>query len=68
MRSIPRLAADATDIFDEIAAAKYQPRRGHMQTARAEVLAAYQGYDDVAPEVGELDTVSYTHLTLPTKA
>jgi hypothetical protein len=60
MRSIPRLAADATDIFDEIAAAKYQPRRGHMQTARAEVLAAYQGYDDVAPEVGELDKVTLT--------
>lgn len=60
MRSIPRLAVDATDIFDEIAAAKLQPRRGRMQTARAEVLAAYQGYDDVAPEVGELDKATLT--------
>ena len=60
MRSIPLLAVDATDIFDEIAAAKHQPRRGLMQTARAEVLAAYQGYDDVAPDVGELDNAALT--------
>lgn len=60
MRSIPLLAVDATDVFDEIAAAKHQPRRGRMQTARAEVLAAYQGYDDAAPEVGELDKAPLT--------
>lgn len=54
MRSIPLLAVDATEVFDEIAAAKRQPRRGRMQAARAEVLAAYQGYDDVAPDLGQL--------------
>jgi hypothetical protein len=52
MRSIPLLAADATDVFDEITAAKYQPRRGRMKAARAQVLAAYQSYQDAAPEVG----------------
>ncbi|MBV4483273.1 HNH endonuclease [Pseudomonas khavaziana] len=61
MRSIPLLAVDATDVFDEIAAAKHQPRRGSMQTARAEVLTAYQGYDDVAPDVGELDKAPLTN-------
>ncbi|MBI1416594.1 MAG: hypothetical protein GC146_05155 [Limimaricola sp.] len=60
MRSIPMLAVDATDVFDEIAAAKLQPRRGLMRAARAEVLAAYQGYEDAAPEVGELDEAPLT--------
>jgi hypothetical protein len=55
MRSIPLLAVDATDVFDEIVAAKHQPRRGRMRAVRTEVLAAYQGYEDAAPEVGELD-------------
>lgn len=41
MHSIPLLAVDATDVFDEIAAAKHQPRRGQMQAARGDVLAAY---------------------------
>ncbi|SFB44398.1 hypothetical protein SAMN03159488_03879 [Pseudomonas sp. NFIX10] len=54
MRSIPLLAVDATDIYDEIALAKHEPRRGRMQRARAKVVAAYQSYDDVAPEVGDL--------------
>lgn len=62
MRSIPLLAVDATDVFDEIAAAKHQPRRGRMQGARAEVLAAYQGYEDAVPEVGGLDEASLTDL------
>lgn len=48
MRSIPLLAVDTTDVFDEIAAAKHEPRRGRMQAARGEVLAAYQGYEGVA--------------------
>lgn len=60
MRSIPLLAVDATDVFDEIAAAKRQPRRGRMGAARAEVLTAYQGYEDAAPEVGELDEAPLT--------
>lgn len=60
MRSIPLLAVDATDVFDEIAAAKHQPRRRRMRAARAEILAAYRGYEDAAPEVGELDEAPLT--------
>ncbi|MFD2235280.1 HNH endonuclease [Phaeospirillum tilakii] len=60
MRSIPLLAIDATNVFDEIAAAKHQPRRRLMQSARAEVLAAYQGYEDAVPEVGGLDEAPLT--------
>lgn len=55
MRSIQLLAINAMDVFDQIAATKRQPRRGRMQAARQEVLAAYQGYEDVAPEVGGLE-------------
>lgn len=62
MRSIPLLAVDATDVFDEITAAKRQPRRRRMQAARAEVLAAYQGYEDAVPEVGELDEAQLNEL------
>lgn len=62
MRSIPLLAVDATDVFDEIAQAKRQPRRRRMEAARAKVLAAYQGYEDVVPEVGELDEAALTDL------
>ncbi|HBP6267119.1 HNH endonuclease [Pseudomonas aeruginosa] len=62
MRSIPLLDVNATEIFDEIAAAKRQPRRGRMQAARAEVLAAYQGYDDIAPEFSDLVRASLTDL------
>ena len=62
MRSIPLLAVDATAVFNEIAAAKHQPRRGRMRAARAEVLAAYQDYEDAAPEVGGLDEVPLTDV------
>lgn len=62
MRSIPLLAVDAMDVFDEIAAAKHQPRRRRMQGARAKVLAAYQSYEDAAPEVGGLGEASLTDL------
>lgn len=62
MRSIQLLTSDATDVFDEIAAAKRQPRRSRMRAARAEVLAAYQGYEDAAPEVGGLDEAKLTDL------
>ena len=65
MRSIPLLAADAVDIFDEIAAAKHEPRRGLMRAARTEVLAAYQSYEAAAPEVGGL---ARAHLTSRQKA
>jgi hypothetical protein len=62
VRSIPLLAVDATDLFDEIAAAKQKPRQGRMRAARAEVFAAYQGYEDAAPEVGGLDEAPLTDL------
>ncbi|PMQ05109.1 hypothetical protein DyAD56_11055 [Dyella sp. AD56] len=62
MRSIPLLAVDATNVFDEIATAKRQPRRGRMRASRAKVLTAYQGYEDAAPEVGELDEALLTDL------
>lgn len=64
MRSAPLLPVDATDVFDDIAAAKRQPQRGRMQAARGEVLAAYQGYEDAVPEVGGLDKAQ---LTVPQK-
>ncbi|MGB3838704.1 MAG: hypothetical protein WA930_06290 [Rhodanobacter sp.] len=60
MRSIPLLAIDAKDVFDEIAAAKHQPRRRQMRAARTEVLAAYHSYESAAPEVGELDEANLT--------
>lgn len=62
MRSIPLLVVDDTVIFDEIAAAKRTPRRGRMRKARAKVLAAYQCYEDAAPDVGGLDEAPLTNL------
>ena len=62
MRPVPLLAVDATEVFDEIAAAKHQPRRGRMRAARGEVLAAYQGYEGAVPEVGGLDEAPLTDL------
>lgn len=62
MRSISLLNIDEISLFDEIAAAKRQPRRGRMRAARAEVLVAYQSYVDAAPEVGELDEAPLTDL------
>lgn len=62
MRSILPLPINATDVFDEIAAAKHQPRRRRMRAARADVLAAYLDYENAAPEVGELEEVQLTEL------
>ena len=62
MRSIPLLAVDATTVFDDIAAAKQQPRRARMNAARPQVLAAYQNYEDAVPEVGALDEAPLTDL------
>lgn len=62
MRSIPLLAADAVEVFDEIAAAKQQPRRQRMQAVRARVLAAYQDYELAAPEVAGLVGAALTQL------
>jgi hypothetical protein len=60
MRTIPLLAVDATDVFDQIASAKRPPQQGRMQAARAEVLAAYQNFDFAAPEVGGLKVARLT--------
>ncbi|ADM08203.1 hypothetical protein PB2503_00612 [Parvularcula bermudensis HTCC2503] len=60
MRSIPLLAVDATGVFDEIAAAKRQPRRQRIQAVRSKVLTAYEAYNNVVPEVGGLAKVQMT--------
>lgn len=60
MRSIPRLVVDATVVFDETAAAKQQPRRSRMQSARSQVLAAYRRYETAVPDVGELERALMT--------
>lgn len=62
MRSIPLLPVNATTVFDDIAAAKHPPRRARMRAARAQVLAAYQGYVDAVPEVGGLVGPGLTDL------
>jgi hypothetical protein len=62
MRSIPLLAVDATEVFDDIAAAKRQPRRQHMMAVRDSVLSAYQDYEGAVPEVGGLVKVPMTNL------
>ncbi len=61
MRSIPLLAVDSTAVFDDIAAAKRQPRRARMVAARPQVLAAYQSYENAVPEVGNLDKALLTN-------
>jgi hypothetical protein len=60
MRSIPLLAVDDTATFDNIAAAKRQPRRSRLTAARHVVLDAYQNYEDNAPEVGALPPAALT--------
>ena len=62
MRSIPLLAVNATDVFDEIATAKRQPRRQCMLAVRARVLAAYENYEGAVPEVGGLAETQMTDL------
>ena len=54
MRSIPLLAVDDTEVFDEITAAKRGPRRVRLTAARPTVLDAYERYCDATPEVGAL--------------
>lgn len=62
MRSIPPLSIDAAILFDQIASAKRPARRAQMRAVRAEILAAYQGYEDAAPEVGGLDEAPLNDL------
>lgn len=54
MRGIPGLAADDVVIFDGIAAAKQEPRRTRLRSARGVVLAAYDSYSLAAPNLGGL--------------
>lgn len=54
MRRIPLLAVDAATTFDSIAAAKRTPTRPRMRAIRAEVIDAYEEYEEAAPEVGTL--------------
>lgn len=60
MRSIPLLNVDPIAVFNDIATAKHPPRRARMRAARAEVLAAYQRYEDALPEVGALVAIGLT--------
>ncbi|WP_146113092.1 HNH endonuclease [Paracoccus yeei] len=62
MRSIPVLAVNATDVLDEITAAKHQPRRRRMEAVRARVLAAYETYEGAVPEIGGLVATEMTDL------
>ncbi len=49
MRSIEPLDVDDVALYDGVTAEKRVPRRGHMQSARAMVLAAYEDYVERAP-------------------
>jgi len=60
MRRIPLPDADDKTVFDNIAAAKLQPRKKHLQAARTTVFSAYQNYKDAVPEVGDLPNVVLT--------
>ncbi len=60
MRQIPELAVDDAQVYDDIAAAKRQPRRGLLQAVRPAVLAAYDDYADAVPEVADLPAVNFT--------
>jgi hypothetical protein len=60
MRHVPPLLLDDAELFDGIAAAKRQPRRGYLLAVRGAVLAAYQTYTDAVPDVGDLATIAMT--------
>jgi hypothetical protein len=54
MLSVAPLALSDESGFDLFIAAKQDPTRGYLLTARPAVLAAYQAYAAAAPEVGHL--------------
>jgi hypothetical protein len=62
MRTLQPLAIDDTLVYDNIAAAKMQPRRARLQRLRPKVLAAYDAYSEGAPEVADLPEVTLTPL------
>jgi len=61
MRRAPLLAIDDAQLFDGIAAAKQQPRRGRLQAARANVLAGYAAYQRAAPALQNLGRVALSN-------
>ena len=60
MRRIPLLAVDAAATFDSIATAKRVPSRTRMRAVRAEVVEAYEEYEQAAPEVAALPAIALT--------
>src|SRR3954464_1818869 len=62
MRQVAPPAVDDEQVFDQIAAAKHEPRRGQLQAARAVVLSAYRDYNAAAPDVSHLPAVALNDL------
>lgn len=60
MRTIPLLPVDAAATFDSIATAKRPPTRARMRAVRPEVIEAYDGYEQAAPEVAALLALELT--------
>jgi hypothetical protein len=60
MRHAPLLAIDDAQLFDAVAAAKQQPRRGRMQAVRADILTSYGAYEVAAPALQTLAPVVMT--------
>jgi hypothetical protein len=55
MRSAPVLDIDDIAVFDQITAAKHNPRRGRLTAARPAVIDAYERYCDATPDIGGLE-------------
>ena len=60
MRGVPALKIDDAQVFDDIAAAKHQPRRGQLHVIRSAIMVAYEAYYEAAPDVGSLPAVTLT--------
>ncbi len=60
MRSAPVLDIDDIDVFDQIRAAKRNPRRSRLTAARPAVIEAYERYVDATPDVGGLAQAALT--------
>lgn len=58
MRQVAPPAVDDGQVYDQIAAAKRQPRRARLQAARAVVLSAYGDYAAAVPEVAHLPAIA----------
>jgi hypothetical protein len=62
MRQVAPPAVDDEQVYDQIVAAKRQPRRGRLHAARADILGAYDDYATAAPEVAHLPTLALSDL------